>query len=251
MKTAGNTVLITGGATGIGFCLAKLLLEQGNEVIICGRREDKLRDARAGLPGLHIKVCDVADPAERVALYHWVKNGFGGFNILVNNAGIQKMLDFKQGADVFSGGESEIETNLTAPVHLCALFVPLLLGKDAAIINISSGLAFKPVPHTPVYGATKAAIHIFSMSLRMQLKDTSIRVFEIVPPIVETGLDRGSREHRQANLPAALAPEAVAAATLQAMAKDEYEIVIGKAAGLVLGGKEHLEEMARHHIDPD
>ena len=142
MKINGNTVLITGGATGIGFSLARAFLENDNEVIICGRRESKLQEARAGLPGLQAKVCDVSRAEERRALFDWVKTRFENVNVLVNNAGIQKMIDFRKGEEDFADGESEIETNLVAPVHLASLFVPLFMQKDAAIVNISSSLAF-------------------------------------------------------------------------------------------------------------
>lgn len=251
MKTAGNTVLITGGATGIGLALAKAFREHGNEVIICGRREDRLQEAQAALPGLHTRVCDISVREERAALCQWVRDSFGGVNILINNAGIQRMPDFKQGPDAFAAAASEIETNLTAPVHLASLFVPLLMEQPAAaIVNIASGLTFKPLPHVPVYGATKAAIHAFSIALRMQLKDTSVRVFGIVPPLVDTELDKGSREKRQLKLPA-IAPAAVAAAILDAVAKDEYEIVIGTAASSVQYAREYLEQMLEHHVAVD
>jgi uncharacterized oxidoreductase len=249
MKTSGNTVLITGGATGIGFSLARAFLEIDNEVIICGRREDKLQEAKAGFPGLQIKVCDVSKPEERKSLFDWVKTSFDNINILVNNAGIQKMIDFRKGEEDLSNNESEIETNLVAPVHLSSLFVPLFIQKDSAIVNISSSLAFKPLPHVPIYCATKAAIHAFSMALRQQLHETSIRVFEIVPPIVKTELYKGSRGNRQLPSPG-LSPSVLASIVLEAIRRDETEIVVGEAIKLLLAGKEHLEQMSRHHIDP-
>lgn len=229
MHTSGNTILITGGATGIGFTLADALLRKGNEVLICGRREDKLAEAKKKLPKLHTIRCDVANAEDRKRLLDWVVTNFGSLNILVNNAGIQREIDFKKGTVDLMSGENEIEINLQAPVHLSALFIPhLIKQKEAAIVNISSGLAFVPIAIMPVYCATKAAIHSFSLSLRHQLKDTSIKVFEIIPPTTDTELDRGARDKRgQADRGAK--PEIVVAATMEALEKDNFEIAIGQA----------------------
>ncbi len=178
MKINGNTILITGGATGIGFALAQAFVRENNEVIICGRREQKLSEAKSKLPQIHTRVCDLSKEKEREALYNWVKSNFGDLNILVNNAGIQRMVDFKKGISNLSVGENEIDINLTAPIYLSAYFIQdLIKQKESAIINVSSGLAFVPIAFMPVYCATKAAIHSFSLSLRHQLKDTSIKVF--------------------------------------------------------------------------
>ena len=197
MHITGNTILITGGATGIGFALAKVFLQRGNEVLICGRREDKLTEASKKLPKLHTIRCDVADAEGRKRLLDWVMTNFKSLNILVNNAGIQREVDFKKGTVDLMSGENEIEINLQAPVHLSALFIPYLMKqKEAAIVNISSGLAFVPIAIMPLYCATKAAIHSFSLFLRHQLKGTSIKVFEIIPPTTDTWLDRGARDKR-------------------------------------------------------
>ena len=247
MNTQGNTVLITGGATGIGLSLAEYFIDSGNDVLICGRRENKLQEAKSKFPQLHIRVCDVSREKERESLYSWVKDNFGNINMLVNNAGIQKMIDFKNGTRDLSGGQNEIETNLVAPVHLSALFIPLFMKqKDAAIINISSSLGFTPMPHIPLYCVSKAAIHAFSMVLREQLKDTSVRVFEIVAPLVDTDLDQGSREKRKVSF-RGIPPSKLARPILDAIANDEYEIVVGEAVRLVNEGKKHLELMLQHH----
>ena len=173
MKINGNTILITGGATGIGFALAEAFVKEDNEVIICGRREDKLREAKSKLPQIHTKVCDISKGEEREALYNWIKSNNIDINILVNNAGIQRMVDFKKGIYDLSKGENEIEINLTAPIHLSAYFIPdLLKQKESAIINVSSGLAFVPIAVMPIYSATKAGLHSFSVSIRHQLRGT-------------------------------------------------------------------------------
>lgn len=243
MKINGNTILITGGATGIGFALAEAFVREDNEVIICGRREDKLREAKSKLPQIHTKVCDLSKRKEREALYNWVKSNFKDLNILVNNAGIQRMVDFKKGIFNLSEGENEIDINLTAPIHLSAYFIPdLLKQKDSAIINISSGLAFVPIAAMPIYCATKAAMHSFSVSIRHQLRDTSIKVFEVIPPIVDTELDKGTRDERGQE-DKGIPPAEVAKATLKAIEKDEYEIVIGMAQNLQMGSRNDPEKI--------
>lgn len=245
MKIKGNTVLITGGATGIGLALAELFIKYDNEVIICGRRESRLRETKARLPELHIRVCDISGAEERQSLFNWVEADFPKLNVLVNNAGTQERIDFKKCSQDHS---NEIETNLTAPVHLSCLFIPLLLEKDAAIVNISSSLAFRPMPHVPVYCATKAAIHAFSVALREQLRETSVQVFEVIPPLVDTELHGGRLEKRQ--LSSAISPSVVAAATLEAIGNDEHEIIVGEAIKSLEAGRARLEEISRHRKDP-
>jgi uncharacterized oxidoreductase len=241
MRINKNTVLITGGATGIGFSLAEALVKMGNKVIICGRRQSRLEEAKRKLPQIQIRTCDVSKEAERKLLFNWVKDNFKDFNVLVNNAGIQRMIDLKQGIRDLARGESEIEANLVAPIYLSAYFIPLLMKqKAAAIINVSSGLAFMPIAAMPVYCATKAAVHSFTMSLRHQLKDTSIKVFEIVPPMVDTELGKGSIEEEEGYR--GIPPAEVAKAAINSLEKDEYEIVVGEAQGLVAGSRTNPEE---------
>jgi len=242
MKTKENTALITGGATGIGFALAEALVTAGNRVIICGRREGRLKEAREKLPQITIRVCDVSDAKERKSLFNWVKDNFNELNVLMNNAGIQRAINFKKGTSDLFTGESEIETNLVAPIQLSAYFIPLLLKqKKAAIINVSSGLGFVPIASMPVYCATKAAIHSFTQSLRYQLRDTSIKVFEIVPPMVDTELGKGTTEEGDHKF-RGISPSEVAISTLTAMANDEYEIVVGDAKRLVTGSRTNPEQ---------
>jgi uncharacterized oxidoreductase len=229
MRISGNTILITGGATGIGLTLAEAFLRKGNEVIICGRREDRLNKAKNKLSQLRIIRCDVSDPEDRKRLYNWVVKNHKNFNTLINNAGIQKQIDFKKGTIDLQEEENEININLQAPVHLSALFIPHLMAqKEAAIVNISSGLAFIPIAIMPLYCATKAAIHSFSLSLRHQLRDTSIKVFEIIPPTTDTELDRGARQ-RRGQTDRGIKPEIVAKATIEAMDKDDFEVAVGQA----------------------
>jgi uncharacterized oxidoreductase len=230
MNIKGNTVLITGGATGIGLALAEAFLDAGNEVIICGRRANRLEEAKAKLPKIHTKICDVSKDGQRKDLIKWTIENFPAFNILVNNAGIQRMLFLKKECAT-EAICAEVDTNFVAPMHLTNLAVGHLSKKnEAAIINISSGLAFIPLAIAPVYCATKAALHSFCMSSRHQLKGTPIKVFEVAPPIVETELGRdGSRTEREVH---GIQPSVVATATLGALASDNYMLAVEQAAGL-------------------
>ena len=199
MKMKGNTVLITGGATGIGFAMAKYFYKRGNTVIICGRREDRLAQATEELKGIHTFQCDVANPDERKALFKYVGENFPQINILMNNAGIQRDIDLTKGMDDLNRGESEFLINFEAPVYLSALFTPIFAGREnATIVNVSSGLAFM-VEHAarcPIYCATKAGLHAFSIAQRIQLAPLGIRVVEIIPPMVESELNMESRVKR-------------------------------------------------------
>jgi uncharacterized oxidoreductase len=243
MKSGGNTILITGGATGIGFSLAEAFVNAGNEVLICGRREEKLKEAKNKLPQIHTKRCDLSRDEERKLLYEWVSSHFKDINILVNNAGIQRMIDFKKGTEELFDGEDEIEINFKTYVHLAAYFTPLLMKqKEAAIINISSGLGFIPLAIMPVYCATKAAIHSFSLSLRHQLKTTSVKVFEVIPPTVDTELDKGARAKR-GQTDRGISPTEVAKATIDGLEKDEYEIAVGMAQNLRMGARTNPDQL--------
>ena len=237
MITSGNTVLITGGASGIGLALAEAFLHLGNQVLICGRRGDRLQAAQDALPGLHTRLCDVADAAERRQLATWAASTFPNLNILVNNAGIQRAIDFRQGPDALVQVESEIATNFEAPIHLSALFIPHLSAQPhAAIVNVTSGLAFVPSAMFPVYCATKAALHSFSRTLRHQLRNTPIMVFEIVPPLVDTELNAEFRQQRASRY-RGITPDVVAAGALAGMERDQLEIAIGDAATRMMAGR--------------
>jgi len=241
MKTTGNVVLITGGATGIGFALTEAFVKAGNKVLICGRRKARLVEAKEKLPQILVRQCDLSRKDGRESFCDWVKGNYREMNILVNNAGIQRAIDIKKGTVELFQGEDEVQVNFTAPIHLSAYFAPLLMKKkEAAIINVSSGLGFIPIAAMPVYCATKAAVHAFSVSLRHQLKDTSVQVFEIVPPAVDTELGKGTtgdtnREYQ------GIPPSEVAEATMKAIENDEYEIVVGEAKGLVEGSRKDFE----------
>ena len=233
MKLSGNTVLITGGAMGIGYAMAEFFLEAGNKVIICGRREKRLQQALKAHPNLHIIVSDVSNEADRHSLLEWVTANFQELNILVNNAGIQRDIDFTNGINEYLAGESEIKINLEAPIVLSGLFIPFLTGKpEAAIVNVSSGLGFVPAPRMPVYSATKAGLHAFSMALRHQLLKTGIKVFEVVPPAVDTELNPEGRAKR-GGFKVDLQPQEYVAAVMKGLENDVFEIGYGMSEGFI------------------
>jgi uncharacterized oxidoreductase len=192
MNLSHNTILLTGGATGIGLALAQRFARAGSQVIICGRRADKLREARQQVPGLHFYECDLAQAADRAELVRRVVTDFPALNVLLNNAGIQnrfQLADLPADLAAWETQRQEIAINLEAPIHLAALLLPhLRQQREPAIINVSSGLAFAPMAAAPIYSATKAALHSFTLSLRRQLAGTGVRVLEIVPPAVNTDL---------------------------------------------------------------
>ena len=190
MKLAGRTILITGGSSGIGLELAKQLLLRGNTVLITGRDQGKLDAAKASLPGVHAFNSDASDPSAIASLHDRVVAEFPKLDTLINNAGIMRNLNLNHPHDL-ADVTREIEINLCGPVRMVQQFLPHLKTREhALIVNVSSGLAFIPLPLSPVYCATKAAIHSFSQSLRVQLDGTSVTVVELAPPGVETPLFR-------------------------------------------------------------
>jgi len=227
MKMSGNTILITGGATGIGIALAERLLELGNIVVICGRREERLREAKALHPGLHTFICDVATIDGRERLFKWVTLEFPKLNILVNNAGIQKDIDFRKGLEDLLADDNEISINFEAPVMLTAMFMKQLeLNENPVIINVTSGLAFRPMPAVPIYCATKVAMHTYTMLLRQQLSNTAFKVFEVIPPAVESELNVKGRKKRGLGIKL-VSSTTFADAVIAGLEKDDPEIRYG------------------------
>jgi uncharacterized oxidoreductase len=242
MEVSGNTVLITGGATGIGYAMAESFLEAGNEVVICGRREDRLLEAQKKHKGLHFKALNVAEEAGRRVLVEWITTHFGNLNILVNNAGVQRDIDFTKGAAEFLAGENEIKINLESPIVLSGLFIPHLAGKkEAAIINVSSGLGFVPAARMPVYSATKAGMHAFSMALRQQLLKVGIKVFEVVPPAVDTELNPEGRAKRS-NFKVDLKPAEYVASVMNGLKNDVFEIGYAMTEGIIRASRADLDK---------
>lgn len=237
MNVTNNTILITGGATGIGLELAKQFITNGNTVIICGRRENKLEEAKNLYPSLITKQCDISDIVQRRTLYNFCIEQYPGINILINNAGIQREIDFRKGEADYLNGDNETAINLEATFHLTALFTPhFMKQRESAFINISSGLGVVPLVIVPIYSATKSALHSFSISLRKQLENTTVKVFEILPPIVDTELDNGARDKR-GQTDKGISAEKVATESINAISNNQFEIPIGIVKVLRIGSR--------------
>jgi uncharacterized oxidoreductase len=192
MTFCSNTILITGGATGIGAAFSKRFLRDGNTVIIVGRRLDRLQQFQQEVQSdqCHIIQGDVATESSRIQLYERISSDFPSLNMIVHNAGIQRRVNISEGVKPsWAEIQSELDINLSAPIHLTLLFQSMLLKqKNPAIALVTSGLSFFPKASVPVYSCSKAALHSFTWSLRYQLKDTPIKVIEIIPPAVNTDL---------------------------------------------------------------
>jgi uncharacterized oxidoreductase len=195
MDITGNTVFIPGSTSGIGLALALELHARGNTVIVGGRRTELLDTIAAEHPGIDTVQIDTADPASIALAAKQVLAQHPDLNVLVTMAGIMRVEDWHQPESFLESAESVVTTNVLGPIRLIAAFVEHLRTRpDATVVTVSSGLAFAPLRATPSYNASKAAIHMLSESLRLQLADTSVRVVELVPPAVRTALLPGQEE---------------------------------------------------------
>lgn len=199
MKMTGNTILITGGGSGIGRALAEEFHKLGNEVIIAGRRQSVLDTVTAENPGMKSAALDVQDSPKLAAFASQIAERFPSLNVLINNAGIMKGENLNRTPADSTIAQAIIETNLLAPIRLTTLLLPLLRKQEhSTIMTVSSGLAFLPLAMAPTYCATKAAIHSYTQSLRYQLQNTGVEVLELVPPYVATEL-LGSHQAKDPN----------------------------------------------------
>jgi uncharacterized oxidoreductase len=197
MNPTGNTILITGGGSGIGRGLAEALHALGNQVIIAGRRKQALDETTTANPGMKSFQLDMEDPAAIRAFAACVAADFPALNVLVNNAGIMRPENLLAQPDDLADAEAMVSTNLLGPIRLTAALLPLLRKQPrSTILNVSSGLAFLPLALTPTYCATKAAIHSYTLSLRHQLRATTTEVLELIPPYVATDLMGGASDPR-------------------------------------------------------
>lgn len=233
MKIVNKKILVTGGASGIGLGLAQQFATDGNTVIICGRRMDVLEEAAAKIPRAITKQCDLSSAKEREQLYQWIANEHPDLNILVNNAGIQQWLKVTD-ADFFTRSEQEIAINIEAPIHLCSLFTGLPALET--IMNVTSGLSFVPLTKVPVYSATKAFLHSFTLSLRQLLKEKKIDVIEIIPPALNTDLG-GKGLHDQAPPVADFI-----ASVFKQMEEGKKELTFGFSENMVKAGPEEMKK---------
>ena len=196
MNITGNTILITGGGTGIGRALAEALHARGNRVIIAGRREGPLKAVADANPGMAWATLDVADPAAIRAFAAQVVRDHPALNVVINNAGIMQPEDLTAEPFDLDVVDATVATNLLGPIRLTAALLPHLRAQPTAtVMTVTSGLAFIPLAATPTYNATKAAIHSWTISLRHQLRDTSVEVLELAPPAVATDLMPGHADN--------------------------------------------------------
>jgi uncharacterized oxidoreductase len=206
MKTTGNTILVTGGGSGIGRGLAEAFFKLGNQVIISGRRQKVLDETTSANPGMKSLTLDIESKEGIRAFAAQLAARFPTLNVLLNNAGIMRFEKLEAQQEDLADAESMVTTNLLGPIRLTAALLPLLKKQpQATVINVTSGLAFVPLAPTPTYCATKAAMHSYTQSLRYQLKSSSVEVVELIPPYVQTDLQGGADDPRAMPLPAFIA----------------------------------------------
>ncbi len=228
MNLTGRTVLITGGGTGLGSGLAAAFHAKGNKVIITGRREKVIQEFAARHPGMEDITADVAQEGDVQRLFRQVSEKHPDLDVLINNAGIMQWPDFTKLETLDDRLFDEIEINLKGLIRMTAAFLPLLSKqKEAALVNISSGLAYMPLAISPIYCSTKAAIHSFSMALRHQLRNSPVKVLEIAPPGVESDLGKtdgaAQRDYPRMKL------DAFVKETMKALESGKAEMPIGQS----------------------
>ena len=227
MQVLEKTVLITGGGSGVGLHIGKEFIKNGAKVIACGRTMAKLEQARAENPSLEIAECDVTSEAQIKTLLEHCDSKFGGIDILINNAGIFQAFNVNDNNTSLKHQLNEVDIDFNGAVRMVHYFLPNLLKKpEAAIVNVSSGLAFVPLAMAPVYSATKAAMHAWTQSLRHQLTKTNVKVFELMPPVVDT--DMVSDLEGLPKMP----PNKLASAFLKNFTADKLETTPGQSSQL-------------------
>ena len=222
MRLSGNTVLVTGGGSGIGLALAKAFAIRGNVVVVCGRNTKKLEAVHTENPAIDTFPCDIASDQDQQRLVEYIAQKYTNLNVLINNAGIQHNYDFSDTKNHTGLIEEEVNINFLAHLKLTDRFLPVLMQRpSAAIVNVTSALAVVPKQSAPIYCATKAAMHNFTKVLRYQLEDTSVKVFEIIPALVDTEMTKGRGKNK-------ITPEALATEALRGIESNKYEILIDK-----------------------
>ncbi|SHF90739.1 uncharacterized oxidoreductase [Fodinibius roseus] len=224
MQLHNNTILITGGSSGIGLELARQLLRQNNNVLVCGRTLEKLRQAHQELPSLHYLQCDVSKSSDCDQLRSWVQENHPDCNILINNAAIVHVENFFQDEDILEKAEAEIQTNLMGPIRLAKLFDPILSHhENSAIFNITTGLVYVPRAIYPFYNATKSALHSFTQVMRSQSENRSVSIIEVLFPAVDTPWHKGNPPD------IAISAEEAVTKMIKGIEKGDKEIHVGKA----------------------
>lgn len=236
MRLKKSTILLTGGTSGIGLEFVKQLTELGTNIIVTGRNLGALKDTKKLFPNIHTFQSDVSKPQDIQRLYKDVTRQFPQLNMIINNAGIMRNMDLQDTSMSLDNITTEIDTNLSGTIRMVHQFLPHLINqKSAAIVNVSSSLAFVPYPISPVYSATKSGVHAYTRVLRLQLKKTNVRVFELAPPGTETPLmdnfrnEVDSSQNMKVNKMVRIA--------IKGILKDKFEIRPGLSNTLKLLGR--------------
>lgn len=228
MKTTQNTILITGGTSGIGLATAKQFIQQGNTVLVTGRTQSKVDAFNNSYPQAKAVVCNFQQQKDITALVQLVAQNYPQLNVLINNAGIQYNYFINNETNAAALAESEVLINLTSQLQLTLRLLPILQrNENAAILNTTSALAITPKSDAIVYCATKAALHSFTKGLRYQLEDTNVKVLEIMPPLVDTAMTAGRGTGK-------ISPEAMAQLIVKGLEKEKELITTSKIKFLVL-----------------
>jgi uncharacterized oxidoreductase len=232
MRLSDNTILITGGATGIGLGLTERFIREGNKVIICGRRADVLEEVKLKFPSIITRQADLEHEDERNSLFEWIRDNHKDLNVLINNAGIQQRTAVTDD-NFFRNAKLEIAINVEAPLHLTSLF--LRLDNPETIMNVTSGLAFVPIVRMPVYCATKSFLHSFTTSLGKLLLNRNIEVIEIIPPALNT--DLGGKGLHDGYPPVSEFIESI----FTQLREGKTKLAFGMSAMMVKAGQEEME----------
>ena len=228
MKLTNNTILITGGSSGIGLAMAKKFYEIGNKVIIVARDKEKLNEVKTQIPEIEIFQCDLTKQIDMDELIVFIEQQYPNLNMLFNNAAIQYNYSFLTEPNLINKIDYEIRANLISTIKLCSLLLPILLkNENSAIVNVSSGLAISPKKSAPVYCATKAAIHNFTKAFRYQMEETNLTIFEIIPPLVDTAMTEGRGKGK-------ISPEQLVDEFIKDFKNNKVESYIGKSKLLKL-----------------
>ena len=223
MRLTNNTILITGGSSGIGLFLGKLLVAKGNTVIVCGKSSERLLTAQREEPGLITYACDLSDSGSTRVFSEWLVKKYPRLNILINNAAVANRIDFFNHPDALALAESEYQTNLIAPIRLVKLLFPTISRNESpSIINVTTGLIYAPRMVYPFYNSSKSALHSFTQTLRLSLAQTGVRVIEVMFPAVDTPWHKG-------NPPKIAIPvDRAVAEMIRGLEKDTPEIRVGR-----------------------
>ena len=227
MKLDQKTALVTGGGSGIGLAISKALLDEGVHVIICGRNKSKLEKAKQQNPKLEIEECDVTNTDQIKNLVKALQEKHGGIDILINNAGLFENIDYTKEIDSFANQEYEIDVDFTSPLRMVHYFLPMLKDrKESAVVNVTSGLAYVPLTLAPIYCASKAALHAWTRSFRYQMANSNIKVFELMPPLVETEMVADFKGQKM------MQPDKLAKDFIKGILSDTFEMTPEQASQL-------------------